>query len=104
MVDGKFVEVRSTMHQHGLGFVDLLRFLVKFFPLLVCVREEFSGTRHGGDNVYGEVIRARKSKTCRTLPPMRVEILGLVEFRSPMRQRGLGFVGFMDFAIFCEIS
>jgi len=54
--------------------------------------------------VYGEVIRARKSKTCRTLPPMRVEILGLVEFRSPMRQRGLGFVGFMDFAIFCEIS
>lgn len=43
MVDGilEFVELRSPMHRHGLGFVDLLRFLVKFFPLLVCVREEF---------------------------------------------------------------
>lgn len=62
MVDGilEFVELRSPMHQHGLGFVDLLRFLVKFFPLLVCVREEVSGSRHGGGcGVSAEVMRAR---------------------------------------------
>lgn len=62
VVDGilEFVELRSPMHQHGLNFVDLLRFALKFSPLLVFVREEFFGTRHGGGyGVSGEVMRAR---------------------------------------------
>lgn len=43
-----------------LGFCGFAKILVKFFPLLVCVREEVSGTRHGGGcGVSAEVMRAR---------------------------------------------